>query len=154
MKKYKELKSLLIEAEDTPFGGDARSAFSDYGIHRIDDPEQLSRLNAFLHAVGERELLDPKAALFQIKNKLNMAGYDFKCDPQNVSYDGAQDYPLTRHGGTFGKNLDTPFDEFETTDGISDGEGSYSLRVNTEKLPSGLYKMFPSIGPNSSPKSD
>jgi hypothetical protein len=150
MKRYNELKTTLTEMEDTPMGGDARSAMSDYGVHRIEDPEQLSRLNAFLNAVSSREFLDPKGALFQIKNKLNMAGYDFECNPQEKSYEGMKEYPVNRHGGTFGKSTDTPFDEFERTDGISNSENSYSLKVNTEKLPSGLYKMSPSISPTSS----
>ena len=149
MKRYTELKTLLTEMEDTPMGGDARSAFSDYGVHRIEDPEQLSRLNAFLTAVAQREFLDPKGALFQIKNKLNMAGYDFQCDPQEKAYEGMKEYPLNRHGGTFGKHVDTPFDEFDKTDGISNSENSYSLKVNCEKLPTGLYKMMPSISPTS-----
>ena len=149
MKSYTELQTLLTEMEDTPFGGDARSAFSDYGVHRIEDPEQLSRLNAFLSAVSAREFLDPKGALFQIKNKLNMAGYDIECNPQERSYEGMKEYPLNRHGGTFGKSVDTPFDEFERTDGISKSENTFSLKINTEKLPSGLYKMTPSISPTS-----
>jgi|3_EtaG_2_1085321.scaffolds.fasta_scaffold46797_2 hypothetical protein len=152
MKNYKELRSLLVEMgpEDTPFGGDARSAFSHYGVHRIDNPEQLSRLNAFLSAIGEREFLDPNGAVVQMKTKLNMAGYDFDCDVQNGPHLGNKEYPLTRHGGTFGKNTDTPFGDFEKTDGISSGENSYNLNINTEKLPSGMYKIFPVISPTNS----
>ena len=52
MKKFKELTSKidsLVENEHI-FGGAARSAHSDYGVFRIENSEQLKRVNAFLNA--------------------------------------------------------------------------------------------------------
>ena len=65
MIKFKELNTFLetlFEGEETT-GGAARSAHSDHGVHRVEDPEQLTRINAFLNAFTQREFIEPKAAV-------------------------------------------------------------------------------------------
>jgi len=152
MKRYKELTDFLTEMgpENTEVGGgDERSAHNDYGIYRIQNPEQLARVNAFINAMTQREFMDPKAALVQMRWKLNTAGLDFNFDGRNTITDGVKEYSLTRYGGSFGKNLTTPYNEFERTDGISeynDGN-SLALRVNVEQAESGMYNIDASIIP-------
>jgi len=46
---------------------------------------------------------------------------------------GSVDLPLTSFGGRFGKGLETPYDEFETDDGISHQlEGGLKLVIDYE----------------------
>jgi len=152
MKKYKELTGFLAEMgpENTEVGGgDAQSAHSHFGVHRIEHPEQVGRLNAFLDAMTQREFLDPKAALVQMRWKMNQAGLDFNFTGKEPMAEGRKDFQLTRYGGTFGKSLDTPHDEFERTDGISDSNGgkSLALRVTVEQAKTGMYNIDASIVP-------
>lgn len=153
MKKYKELTAFLAEMgpENTEVGGgDAQSAHSHYGVHRIENPEQLGRINAFLNAMTQREFLDPKAAIVQMRWKMNQAGLDFDFTGKEPMTEGSKDFHITRYGGTFGKSPTTPHDEFERTDGISEfnnGKG-LALRVTVEQAKTGMYNIDASIIPS------
>ena len=51
-----------------------------------------------------------------------------------VESKGSMSYPLTAFGGRFGKDTDTPYDEFLSDDGISHIiEGGLSLQISYEK---------------------
>ena len=145
MKKFKELveklQELIVEREDTPGGGFGRSAHSHYGIHRVEDDEQIGRVNSFLNTYSTKETLDPRSTLYKIRHKMNTMGLDFTFSPKDeLNLEGMNQFSVTRSGGTFGKSLDTPFDEFETTDGMPDGI-SMTLNAIVETMPSGMYAM-------------
>ena len=149
MKTYKDITQLINESEPTDGGGlglptsdsYGRSAHNDTGLHNIAAPEQLKRLNAFLSAFTQKEFLDPRQALNVMRNKLNIAGYDFPMDNTvDLPEDGTAVFQLSRHGGSFGKSVDTPLDEFETTDGFAKGE-SYVLETRIVDIPNGLYRL-------------
>jgi len=145
MIKFKELNTFLetlFEGEEL-VGGASRSAHSDYGVHRVDNPEQLGRINAFLSAFTQREFIEPKAAVATLRHKLNTIGLDFEWNASSHLQDGNNSIPLNRYGGTFGKSLQTPYAEFETTDGIkeyNDGKGM-NLNLNLSTGENGLYKL-------------
>jgi len=146
MIKFKELNELLtnlFEGEETT-GGASRSAYSDYGVHRIENPEQRGRINSFLNSFTQREFMEPRAAIAQIRHKFNTIGLDFDWNgTSTVAENGKMVLPLNRYGGTFGKSLQTPHAEFETTDGIKEfnnGKG-LSLDINIFVGDEGLYKM-------------
>ena len=145
MIKFKELNTFLetlFEGEEL-VGGASRSAHSDYGVHRVENPEQVQRLNAFLSAFTQREFIEPKAAVATLRHKLNTIGLDFEWNSSSHLQDGINSIPLNRYGGTFGKNLQTPYAEFETTDGIkeyNDGKGM-NLNLNLANTEGGLYKL-------------
>ena len=155
MKKFKELTTQigLYESGEHTFGGGFNninqlahsiSAASDEGVYNIQRKSQLNRINAFLDAFSNKEYMDPRGALGMLRAKLNITGLDF--DFNNISdftEEGHNRFPITRFGGTFGKALDTPFDEFETTDGIKEynnGKG-LNLDINLSTTDSGLYKI-------------
>jgi len=155
MKNFKELanKIGLYESGEHTFGGGVQfpsgtpreiSAISDEGAHYIERKSQLNRINAFLDAFSRKEYIDPRSAMAMLRAKLNIAGLDFEFTPtSNFNAEGANRFPITRFGGTFGKSLDTPFDEFEVTDGISDandGKG-FSLVVNVSPTANGVSKI-------------
>lgn len=153
MKTYKHLIQMINESEPTDGGGFGlptsnsygRSAFNDTGLHNIRKPEQLKKLNAFISAFTQKEFLDPKQALNVLRTKLNMAGYDFPIDKTvDIMSDELTEFRLLKNGGTFGKTVDTPIDEFEETDGFPDGEG-YVLEVKVVDVPNGLYRIEASI---------
>ena len=55
--------------------------------------------------------------------------------------------PLSQWGGRFGKDLDTPFDEFVNDDGITDRiPGGLSLEIKTEAVAgNGSWKVYAKI---------
>jgi hypothetical protein len=152
MKKFKQLKQQLNEDAymdggalgQWPTPNSTRSAFSDFGVHRVEYNEQLKRIQAFVHAFTSREYLEPRAALSLLRVKLNLAGFDFNFDKKTpINTDTPIVFKLTRFGGTFGKSLTTPHDEFETTDGFEDilNGDQLALNVMIKNNPSGLYKL-------------
>ena len=149
MRTYKDLIQLINESEPTDGGGFGlptsnsygRSAFNDTGLHNIDKPEQLKKLNAFINAFTMKEFLDPRQALNVLRSKLNLAGYDFPLDKTvDIFEEETTEFRLLKNGGTFGKTVDTPFDEFDETDGFADGE-SYVLEIKVVNVPNGLYRI-------------
>lgn len=151
MKSYKQLKKQLNEdayMDGGAIGGfptqnSTRSAFSDYGVHRLDSSEQLQRLQAFLNAFTGREYLEPRAAMSLLRVKLNLAGIDFDfSNKTNLDVNGVNSFTLKRFGGTFGKTPTTPYNEFETTDGFKEFLGhGLNLLISVSVSPSGLYKL-------------
>ena len=154
MKKFKELAEQigLYEDEHT-FGGGVQfpsatpreiSATSDEGAYYIQRKSQLNRINAFLDAFSRKEYIDPRGALAMLRAKLNITGLDFEFNKGTCfNEEGQNVFPVTRFGGTFGKSLDTPHDEFETTDGISDyndGKG-FSLVIDVVPTANGVMKL-------------
>tara|TARA_Y100001963_G_scaffold138346_1_gene202999 strand:+ start:1207 stop:1674 length:468 start_codon:yes stop_codon:yes gene_type:complete len=155
MKTYKELQEkidTLIEGEET-VGGAARSAHSDFGVHRIEHPEQVGRLNAFLNAFTQMEFLDPKSAIATMRHKLNLAGLDF--DWNNFSTFTPEEtlkLPLSRWGGSFGTtpthDLSQGFYKGDNIAEFNDGK-SISLNIDIYQEDSGLYQMDAKIVPTS-----
>ena len=157
MKTYKELQeklSTLVEGEETA-GGAARSAHGDFGVHRIEHPAQVGRLNAFLNAFTQMEFLDPKSGVAQIRHKMNLAGLDFEWNNKSeLNRDGVTNLPLSRWGGSFGTKPDHDLlkDGFYRGDNISDiGNGKgLSLRLEVHQEDAGLYQMDAKIVPSAS----
>ena len=154
MKTYKKIQekiNTIVEGQET-VGGASRSAHSDYGVHRIENIEQIGRLNAFLNAFTQMEFLDPKLAIGQIKHKFNLAGLDFEwTNASNIEMDETMNIPLNRWGGPFGT---TPThnlmkDGFYTSDNISEYNGGkgLSLRLEVFQEDDGLYQMDAKIIP-------
>jgi len=149
MKKYKELKTQLNENEladggalgGYPHNKNSRSAFSDYGVHRTENPEQLQRLQAFLNAFTSREYLEPRSALSLLRVKLNLAGLDFDFHGKtDVKFGQTMSFPLKKFGGTFGTSPTHDLSNgFEVTDGF-DGN-SLTLVITIRESDSGLYML-------------
>lgn len=159
MKSFQELKKHLVESENTEGGGfnaaydgtSSRSAVSDYGIYRIEEPTQRHRLQAFLNAFGSRDYLDPRSAFSLLRAKLNLAGFDFDFNPNiPLLVNTEMKFPLRRFGGVFGFKMKDGVvnhgvnDPFEKSDGIShcnNGKGITLVVVVTTDGQNGLYKF-------------
>jgi hypothetical protein len=120
------------------------SALSDEGTYNIQRKSQLNRINAFLDAFSRKEYMDPRGAIGMLRAKLNIAGLDFDFNKgKDFNEEGQNRFRINRFGGAFGKGLETPFDEFENTDGISeynDGKG-FDLVIDINMTPNGGYQM-------------
>lgn len=154
MKKFSQLKQRLDESEYSEGGGfnaaydgtTSRSATSDFGIFRVEDPTQRARLNAFLQAWAQKDYLDPRSALALLRAKINLAGLDFQFNP-NVPIVPESEiiFPLTRFGGTFGTTEVHDLSKgFKQTDGIAEFNGGKGLQLVmnlTRGGANGLYKF-------------
>jgi hypothetical protein len=149
MKKYKELKTELLNEGEYMDGGalggfpaknSTRSAFSDEGTYRVENPEILQRLQAFLNAFTGKEYLEPRSALSLLRVKLNLAGLDFDFNNKIEVRTGAPlVFKIKRFGGTFGHSVSHDLSKgFEVTDGL---ESPINLIIDIQEAPSGLYKI-------------
>jgi len=151
---YKELRQQINESEEAAGGGfgdgsnytsKGRSAHSDFGVHYTENDSQLKRINAMINAFTQKEYLEPRGAISLLRHKLNLVGLDFPFDKGiDIMANESKTYRILKYGGTFGKSLDTPYDQFEETDGFSDGK-SYVLELNVVDNPNGLYKLQANI---------
>ena len=105
MKTYKELQEKLDNLSESSYtvGGAARGAHSNFGVHRVEHPEQVGRLNAFLNSFTQMEFLDPRSAVAQLRHKFNLSGLEFEWNNQSsVDIENTMNIPLERWGGSFG----------------------------------------------------
>ena len=105
-------------------------------------PETISRINAFLGAMGNMEYLVPEHALNKMQEKLGRLGISFEMP--SLSEDGGEmSVPLTQFGGRTGK--DENGDDIND-DGISHKvEGGLSLKIMHEKTAAGTHFLMAKI---------
>ena len=120
----------------------------DQGINpsEIQNPKVLKALNAYVGAIANMEYMLPEHALNKLKEKLGRLGFSFGAIPEMTEKSGSFDLPLTKFGGRFGKDLDTPADEFLNDDGISHMvEGGLALKIQYEMLSNSSCRIFAEI---------
>ena len=120
----------------------------DMGINpsEIQSPKVLKLLNAYVGAIANMEYMLPEHALNKLKEKLGRLGFAFGAIPEMTEKSGSFDLPLTKFGGRFGKDLDTPTDEFLNDDGISHMvEGGLALKIQYEMLSNSSCRIFAEI---------
>ena len=129
MKKFKEVLS-----ETSRGGGGLMPQYGRYAVGY--SPSVISKINAIIGRYCIEELVDPYSAIHRIRGSLNNLGLSFDeiGDESFVESKGAMSYPLTAFGGRFGKDVDTPHNEFLNDDGLSHIiEGGLSLQISYEK---------------------
>ena len=108
------------------------------GVHNIQDPKVLERVNGFVGSIANQEYLNPKAALEQLASKLKTLGLDMNIP--EMSGNGTVNLEVTQFGGRFGKDIDGSDIK---DDGISHKkEGGLKLNVKYETLENGSSKVF------------
>ena len=108
------------------------------GVHNIQDPKVLERVNGFVGSIANQEYLNPKAALEQLASKLKTLGLDMNIP--EMSGNGSVNLELTQFGGRFGKDIDGSDIK---DDGISHKkEGGLKLNVKYETLENDSSKVF------------
>ena len=108
------------------------------GVHNIQDPKVLERVNGFVGSIANQEYLNPKAAMEQLASKLKTLGLDMSIP--EMSGNGSVNLEVTQFGGRFGKDIDGSDIK---DDGISHKkEGGLKLNVKYETLENGSSKVF------------
>ena len=129
-------------------GTSDQSMAVDQGINpsEIQNPKVLKALNAYVGAIANMEYILPEHALSKLRNSLSKVGFSFGAIPEMTEKSGSFDLPLTRFGGRFGKDIDTPTDEFLDDDGISHMvEGGLALKIQYEMLSNSSCRIFAEI---------
>ena len=117
---------------------------SNISAANIHDPEVLKQVNAFVGSIAEREYLSPQKAVDELKEKLSRVGLSFDCKIEGDK--GSKTIEVKQFGGRFGKDTDTPADEFLSDDGISHMiEGGLSMNISYEMIKNNSCKVYATI---------
>ena len=125
-----------------------QSIATDNGLNpsEVDNPRVLKALNAYVGAIANMEYILPEHALTKFRNALDRVGYSFGAIPEMTDASGSFSLPLTRFGGRFGKDTDTPHDEVINDDGISHMvEGGLALKIQYEMMKNSSCRIFAKI---------
>ena len=125
-----------------------QSIATDNGVNTSDvqNPRVLRALNAYVGAIANMEYILPEHALTKLRNALDRVGYSFGAIPEMTDASGSFSLPLTRFGGRFGKDTDTPHDEVINDDGISHiVEGGLALKIQYEMMKNNSCRIFAKI---------
>ena len=129
-------------------GTSDQSRATDNGINpsEIQNPRVLKALNSYVGAIANMEYILPEHALEKLRSALDRVGYSFGAIPEMTEQSGSFDLPLTRFGGRFGKDTDTPYDEVINDDGISHMvEGGLALKIQYEMMRNNSCRIFAKI---------
>ena len=112
----------------------------------LGNPNVVKRLNAVIGAIANMEYILPEHALHRMKGSLNKIGISFGAYPEMMDESGSFELPLTLYGGRFGKDENTPADEFLNDDGISNMvEGGLTLKVRYEMINNYSCRVFDKV---------
>ena len=142
------MKSFKNFLSESGVGTSDQNMAADMGINpsEIQNPKVLKTLNAYIGAIANMEYMLPEHALNRLKNALDRVGFSFGEIPDMTEWSGSFDLPLTRFGGRFGKDTDTPHDEVISDDGISHMvEGGLALKIQYEMLGNSSCRIFAKI---------
>jgi hypothetical protein len=148
----KSFKSYIKEASGFPTGPVGENPNNVGGSLEVNptdvgDQSMLRRLNAIVGTIGNHEYLVAEHAIGRLRGTLNKIGLSFPEVPQMEGKNGSFDLPLSRFGGRFGKDENTPYDEFLDDDGISHIiEGGLTMKIRYEMMPNNnSCKVYASI---------
>ena len=93
----------------------------------------VRKLNSVVGRIFAEDQFDPESRLTLCRSALSKIGLTFDNYPSMSEESGAFNLPLTLFGGRFGKDIDTPHNEFLEDDGVSHKvEGGLSLNISYE----------------------
>ena len=107
----------------------------------------IKKLNSLMGAIIKEDQQDAEIAIRQIRTSLSKIGLTFGQVPPMMEESGDFSLPLTLFGGRFGKDIDTPHNEFLEDDGISNQvEGGLSLNISYEMTETNQCRLRANIG--------
>ena len=93
----------------------------------------VRKLNSVVGRIFAEDQFDPESRLTLCRSALSKIGLTFDNYPNMSEESGSFNLPLTLFGGRFGKDIDTPHNEFLEDDGVSHKvEGGLSLNISYE----------------------
>ena len=106
---------------------------NNVNMSALSNPEVLKKLNVWVGTIAGSYVL-PEDAVSKLRSSLMKIGLTFDAVPMMEGESGSVELPLTSFGGRFGKEVDTPHNEFVQDDGISHMiEGGLTLVIGYEK---------------------
>jgi len=118
----------------------------DGNLMDLSDDSVVEKLNAFVGSIGMKEYLVPEKAVDELRQKLMRVGLQFGATPVMEGNKGNFSLPLSLFGGRFGKDENTPFDEFLNDDGISHNvEGGLKMNFTYEMQEDNTCKITAKI---------
>ena len=119
---------------------------TEMNMASLSNPKVIRALNSYVGAIANMEYIIPEHALEKLRSALDRVGYSFGAIPEMTEQSGSFDLPLTRFGGRFGKDTDTPHDEVINDDGISHMvEGGLALKIQYEMVRNNSCRIFAKI---------
>ena len=144
----RSFKKFITEGGGPGVGTTDQNLAVDFNINpsAVQEPEIVKKLNAFIGAVANAEFILPEHGIDKIRRSLSRVGFSFGATPTMEGQSGCFELPLTRFGGRFGKDTDTPADEIINDDGISHMiEGGLALKIQYEMLQNSSCRIFAKI---------
>ena len=144
----RSFKKFITEGGGPGVGTTDQNLAVDFNINpsAVQEPEIVKKLNAFIGAVANAEFILPEHGIDKIRRSLSRVGFSFGATPTMEGQSGSFELPLTRFGGRFGKDTDTPTDEVINDDGISHiVEGGLALKIQYEMLSNSSCRIFAEI---------
>ena len=112
----------------------------------LDNADVLRRINAIIGSVGNHEYLVAEHAIERLRATLTKIRLSFPQTPKMEGSNGSFELPLERFGGRFGKDENTPYDEFLDDDGISHIiEGGLKLSIQYEMIKNSSCKVYAKV---------
>tara|TARA_B100000900_G_scaffold367772_1_gene344490 strand:- start:1478 stop:1906 length:429 start_codon:yes stop_codon:yes gene_type:complete len=140
----KTLKDIMNESGMNPAHNHSKHD-SDHDMVDVSDDNVVRRLNSFLGCIADMDHMLPEQTIEVVRRRLANIGLSFPT-AEIVEDNGNISLPLTQFGGRFGKDIDTPHNEFIKDDGISHRvEGGRSINFVYEKKENGKFKVTAEI---------
>jgi len=138
MKKFKEIKK---EINETSLVSPAY-AHGRYKVDKSDD-ETVQHIRAAIAKELDKSYMSPYSALVNLRTKLNLINLDFELpeDKSKVSSMGTFSTPLKKATSVFGKDGDTPYDEYIK----DDTETGLTLEIKIDEDENSLYKLTSTV---------
>ena len=120
----KTFKGFMREGSGFPTSSAAEPSSNAGGSLEVNpaslgDPAVVKRLNAIVGQIGNMEYLLPEHALNRLRGTLHKVGITFGEIPTMEGKSGSFELPMSKFGGRFGKDSNTPFDEFLDDDELN-----------------------------------
>ena len=142
MKTFKE----ITEAAGVGPHAQVTSLDGNMNMAALENPQVIRSLNAYVGAIAKQSYELPEQAISALREKLARVGLEFAPNPPISEHKGSMSLPMSLFGGRFGKDENTPFNEFLKDDGISNKvEGGLTLKLNYEMLEDNTCKITAKI---------
>ena len=139
-KKMKKFSKFMAEAGQPEIPNEPTYGRNPSNGYLTD--EVVRKLNAVVGRIFAEDQFDPYNRLQLMRNSLLKLGLTFGEYPSMSEENGEFNMPLTLFGGRFGKDENTPYNEFLQDDGISNQvEGGLSLNVSYEMTETNQFRI-------------
>ena len=140
MKHFKDIKRQIDETSLLS-PGEAQSTF--HGRYKVDksDNETVQQIRAAVARELDKNFMSPRTALNNLRTKLNHINLDFDLPEDGYDTGSVIKLPLKKATEVFGKDGDTPYDEYIKDDSST----GLTLEITISEDDNSLYKLTSKI---------